>query len=56
MRYSRRISNYAEIITLSYPTHMVIIVDLVTIDLETLRIDGACYLKKEFTKLICMNP
>ena len=27
-----------------------------TIGVETPRIDSGCSLKKEFTKLICMNP
>ena len=31
-------------------------VDLVAIDVETLSIDSGCSLKKEFTKLIRMNP
>ena len=29
--------------------------DLVAIDVETLRINSRCYLKKIFIKLICMN-
>ena len=48
MGYSRRTSNYLERIALSNPTHMMSIVDLVAIDVETLRIDGECSLEKEF--------
>ena len=44
------------IIALSYLTHMMSMVDLVAIGIETLRIDSECSLEKEFTKLICMNP
>ena len=56
MRCLRRTSNYLEIITLSNPTHMMSIADLVAISVETLRIDNACSLEKEFTELIYMNP
>ena len=56
MGYSIRTSNYPKRITLSDLTHMMIIVDLVTIDEETLRIDSGCSLEKELTKLIRMNP
>ena len=56
MGYSRRTSNYSEIITLSNPTHMMSMVDLVAISVETLRIDNELSLEKELTKLICMNP
>ena len=35
---------------------MMSIVDHVTIDVETLRIDSGCSLEKWFTELICMNP
>ena len=58
MGYSRRTSNYPEIIALSDSTHMMSGVDPIAIcvDVETLRIDSWCSLEKEFTKLICMNP
>ena len=56
MGYSRRTSNYCERITLSNSTHMMSRVDLVAIDLETLRIDSGCSLEKEFIKLIYINP
>ena len=56
MGYSRRISNYPEKIIISNPTHMMSMVDPVTIDVETLRIDSGCSLEKEFTELICINP
>ena len=56
MRYSRRISNYPERITLSNLTHMMSMVDPIAISVETLKIDIRCSLEKEFTKLIRMNP
>ena len=31
-------------------------INLVAINVETSRIDGGCLLKKEFIKLICINP
>ena len=55
MRYSRRVSNYLERITLFDLTHMKSITDRITISVETLRIDGAYSLEKESTELICMN-
>ena len=54
--YSRRTSNYSERITLSNPTHMMSMVDTIVINVETLRTDSGCSLKKEFTELILMNP
>ena len=56
MGYSRRTSNYPERITLSNPTHMMSMTDLIAISVETLRIDSGCSLEKEFTELIRMNP
>ena len=56
MRYSRRLSNYQEIITLSNPTHTMSMVDLVAICVKTLRIDSGCSLEKEITELIHRNP
>ena len=56
MRYSRKALNYLEKIALSDPTYMMSMIDLVAIDVETLRIDSVCYLEKEFTELIPMNP
>ena len=56
MGYLRRTSNYPEKITLSNPTHMMSMVDLIDIGVETLRIDSGCSLEKEFTELIRMNP
>ena len=56
MGYSRRTSNYPERITLSNPTHMMSMADLIAIDVETLRIDSGCSLEKNFTELIRMNP
>ena len=56
MGYLRRRSNYPKRITLSDPTHMISMVDLVAIAVETLRIDSGCSLEKEFIELIPMNP
>ena len=55
MGYSRRTSNYPEIIALSNPTHMMSMADLIAIGVETLRIDSGYSLQKEFTELIRMN-
>ena len=49
MGYSRRISNYLEKIVLIDLTHMISMIDLVAIGVETLRIDSGCSLEKEFT-------
>ena len=56
MGYSRRTSNYLEIIVLSNPSHMMSMTDLIAIGLEILRIDSWCSLEKDFTELIRMNP
>ena len=56
MGYLRRTLNYLEKIALSNPTHMMSMIDLVAIGVETLRIDSGCSMEKEFTELICMNP
>ena len=56
MGYSRRTSNYPERKVLSNLTHMMSMVDLIAIGVETLRIDSGCSLEKEFTELIRMNP
>ena len=56
MGYSRRTLNYLEKITLFDLTHMMIMVDLITIRVVTPMIDSRCYLEKEFTKLINKNP
>ena len=56
MGYLRKTSNYLERITLSNPIHMMSMVDLVAIGVETRRIDSECTLEKEFTELIRMNP
>ena len=55
MGYSRRTSNYLKRITLSDPTHVMSMIDLVAISVETPRKDIGCSLEKEFTELICMN-
>ena len=56
MGYSRRTSNYPKRIILSNLTHLMSMVDLVVIRIETPRIDSGCFLGKEFIKLIRMNP
>ena len=55
MAYLRTTSNYPKRITQSDPTHMMSIVDLVAIGVETLRIDSGYSLEKEFNELIHMN-
>ena len=49
-------SNYEKRIVLSDPTHIMSMVDLIAIGMETLRTDSEFFLEKEFIKLICMNP
>ena len=56
MGYARRTSNHSERITLSDPTHMMSMTDLIAFDVEILRIDSGCSLEKEFIALIRMNP
>ena len=56
MGYSRRTLNYPKRITLSDPTHMISIANIVAIRVETLRIDSGRSLEKEFIELIRMNP
>ena len=56
MGYSRGTSHYPEIIAFSNPTHIMSMVDPVTISVETLWIDTWCSLEKEFTELNRMNP
>ena len=56
MRYSRRPSNYPERMTLSKPTDMMSMADLIAISAEPLRIDSGCSLEKKFTELIHINP
>ena len=48
--------NYLERIILSDWTHMMSMTNLIAISLEIPWIDSKCYLKKEFTELIHMNP
>ena len=56
MGYLRRTSNYLKRIELSNLTHMMSIIDPITIGVETLMIDSHYSLEKEFTGLIHMNP
>ena len=55
MRYAIRTFNYLKRITLSNPTHMMSIIDLVAISIETSRKDSGCFLEKELIELIRMN-
>ena len=50
------ILNYPKIIILFDLTYILSMVDPITIDVETLRLDSGCSLEKEFTELICTNP
>ena len=56
MGYSRGISNYLKRTPLFDLTHMMSMIDLVAISVETLMIDSRCSLEKEFIGLIYMNP
>ena len=56
MGYLRRTSNYPKRIALSDRTHMMSMADPVAIGVETPKIDSGCYLEKEFTELIHINP
>ena len=57
MGYSRRISNYPEIITLLDVTHMMNNDDLMAIDVrDTNYIYRGCSLEKEFIELTHVNP
>ena len=47
-QYSRRTLNYLKGIALCDLNHMISMVDLVAIDIETRRIDSGCFLEKEF--------
>ena len=54
MRYSRTL-NYYDRITLFDLTHKMSMADPIAIDVETLMINNRRSLKKDFTKLICIN-
>ena len=56
MGYLRRTSNYHKIIALYDLTPMMSMADLISIDVDTPKIDSGCSLEKEFTELIHMNP
>ena len=49
MRYSRRTSNYIEIIAMFNPTYMMSMVDPIAIGLEIPRINSEYSLEKELT-------
>ena len=55
MRHLRTPSSYLKRITLSDPTHVIRLADLVAISVKTLRIESECFLEKDFTELIHMN-
>ena len=55
MEYSRRTSNYLEIIVISDLTYMMSMFDHVAICLETLKY-SVCSLEKELIELISMSP
>ena len=56
MGYSRRTLNYPKRIALSNPTHMMSIDDPMAITVGIPSIDSGCFLDKQFTELIYMNP
>ena len=56
VRYLIRTSNYPKRIALFDPTHMMSMADHVAIGVKTLRIDIGCYMEKEFTEFIRINP
>ena len=47
--------NYPETIAHYDLTHMMSMIDHVTIGMETLRIDSGCSSIRDFTELICIN-
>ena len=49
-------SNYPKRISLFDPTHIMSMADLISIGVETLKIDSGYFLEKDFTELIRMNP
>ena len=53
--YSRRTSNYLERVKIYNSTHMMSIVNLDVIGVETSSIHNGCSLEKEFTTLIYMD-
>ena len=56
MGYLRRTLNYPKRIVLFDPTNMMSIVDPITINVETLRIDSGWSLEKEFIELNHIKP
>ena len=55
MGYLRGTSNFLEIISLFYLTHMMSMDDPITINIKSLRIDSGYSLKKEFIEFIGMS-
>ena len=55
MIFEKDIEFYLDRISLSDLTHMISMVDHVTIGVKTPKIDSGCSLEKEFTKLISVN-
>ena len=56
MGYLRRALNYLQRITLFDMTVMMNMTNLITINVETPRINSECSVAKEFTELAHMNP
>ena len=55
MRYLIKILNYVERISFSDLTHMMIMIDLIAIGVESLKVNSRCYVEKELYELIYMN-
>ena len=55
MRYSIRTLNYLERIILNDSAHLMSMIDIVAIGVETSRIDSSYSLEKQFPELIHMN-
>ena len=56
MEYLRRTLIYLERIAISHSTHIMSMADLVTIGVETPKIDSGCSLEKDFFEFIDINP
>ena len=48
--------NYLEIMILCDLTHTMSMADFMVIGVKIPKMDSGCFLDKEFTELICMNP
>ena len=56
MGYLRRKSNYSKRISLFDLIHIMSMINPIAIDAGTLKIHNGCYLKKEFTQFIYIDP